>query len=93
MLRAERSSQLECLDLHVHQTQPLEDRVLVKDKIGLLSRGVSKQADQVEAHHQVDEEEEVKADPLFNEPILLRKIHLLRAVVMRSIVTMKWVSY
>jgi hypothetical protein len=53
----------------------------VKDKIGLLSRGgVSKQADLVEAHHQVDEvhlqseeEEEVKADPLFNEPILLRK--------------------
>jgi hypothetical protein len=41
---------------------------------------VNKQVDQVEAHHpvgevrlQVEEEEEVKADPLFNEPILLRK--------------------
>jgi hypothetical protein len=71
MLRVERSSQLECLDLLVHQTQPPEGRVLVKDKIGLLSRGVSKQVG--EARLQVEEEEEVKADPLFNEPILLRK--------------------
>jgi hypothetical protein len=74
MLRAVRSSQLECLDLLVHREQLPEDRVLVKDKIGLLSRGVvNKQVDLVEAHHPVEEEEEVKADPLFNEPILLRE--------------------